>query len=474
MQFAVHNSPPEADPPLAEQFEISMNSPECDVIVVGGGLSGLSAAVDLASRGLSVCVLERNQHLGGRAYSFIDDKTGEEIDNGQHLMMGCYHETRWLLRTIGSDHLATLQPNLHIDFRDPDAGPASLHCPSLPGPFHLLAGLLGLKTLSLLDRLKLLRVGLEIHKHPETIEPSIGGLTVHQWLDSLGQSEANKKRLWNIIAVGSLNGDPKEVSALLFYRVLRAAFLGNRENSSFLIPKVGLSLLFDEPSLRYVQSKAGQVLQSCAAEALIYEGSRVKAVRCSDGVTREARAFVTAIPWYAAANLLPVNESAVSAIDRMTPSAILSIHLWFDRPVMDEDFVALLNSRVQWVFNRSKIQAVSGSAGQALAITVSDANKLVDSENRDLVALAIEDLRRVFPRVDTARVVHSMVLKEKRATFSQRPEVEPFRPSCTTSLENLFLAGDWTNTGYPATIEGAVMSGRKAAEAASQFLMSGK
>jgi zeta-carotene desaturase len=445
-----------------------------DVIVIGGGLSGLSAAVDLASRGFSVCVLERHQHLGGRAYSFADEKTGEEIDNGQHLMMGCYHETRWLLRTIGSEDLATLQPNLHIDFRHPELGAASLHCPSLPGPFHLLVGLLRLKTLSLPERLKLLRIGFEIRKRPESIEPLIASLTVHQWLDSLGQSEKSKKYLWDIIAVGSLNGDPKEVSATLFYRVLRAAFLGGRKHSSLLIPRVGLSRLFDEPAQRYLQSKKGSVVRSCAVEALVHEGSRLNAVRCSDGVTREAGAFVSAVPWYAASNLLPANEAATRAADHMTASAILSINLWFDCPVMDEEFVALLDSRVQWVFNRSKMRGASMSSGQCLALTVSGADRLIDKEARELVALAVEDLRRVFPRVSTARVVHSIVLKEKRATFSQRPDVEPLRPSCTTSLENLFLAGDWTNTGLPATIEGAVASGRKAAVAVSEYLLSGK
>ena len=445
-----------------------------DVIVIGGGLSGLSTAADLASRGLSVIVLERHQHLGGRAYSFIDESTGEEIDNGQHLMMGCYHETRWLLRTVGSDHLATLQPNLHIDFRHPEFGPASLHCPPLPGPFHLLAGLLSLKTLSLSDRLKLLRVGLEIHKSPETIEPSIASLTVHQWLDSLSQSELNKKYLWDIIAVGSLNGDPKDVSALLFYRVLRAAFLGGRENSSFLVPNVGLSRLFDEPICRYVESKKGRVLRGCAVDSLISEGARVKAVRCSDGVNREAAAFVSAVPWYALSGLLPADEPALLAANRMTTSGILSINLWFDVPVMDEDFVALLDSTVQWVFNRSKILSASASSGQCLTLIVSSADRLVDREASELVALAVEDLRRVFPRVGTARVVRSIVLKEKRATFSQRPDVERLRPPCITSMENFFLAGDWTNTGYPATIEGAVMSGRKAAAVASAFLQSGK
>ena len=441
-----------------------------DVIVIGGGLSGLSTAVDLSSQGLSVLILERNQHLGGRSYSFVDEKTGEEIDNGQHLMMGCYHETRWLLRIIGSDDLVTLQPNLHIEFRHPRLGVAALHCPSLPTPFHLLVGLLRLKTLSLADRLRLLRIGLEIRKNPKSVEPSIGARTVHQWLDMLGQSAENKKYLWDIIAVGSLNGDPKEVSALLFYRVLRGAFLGVRENSSLLIPRVGLSQLFDIPAQRYVESKKGEVLRGCAADALIYESSRVIAVRCSDGVTREAKAYVSAVPWHAVSDLLPANEAAMRAAGKMTASAILSINLWFDRPVMDEEFVALLDSSVQWVFNRSKLHGVSMSSGQCIALTVSGASRFVEKEAGELVDLAIEDLRRVFPRVGAAKLVRSVVLKEKRATFSQRPDVEAIRPSCATTMENLFLAGDWTNTGYPATIEGAVMSGRKAAAAVSQFL----
>jgi monoamine oxidase len=251
---------------------------------------------------------------------------------------------------------------------------------------------------------------------------------------------------------------------------LRAAFLGGKENSSLLIPKAGLSKLFDEPALRYVQSKRGEVLRGCAVDELISEGSRVKSVRCSDGSQHEAKAFVCAVPWYAVSHLLAEDEPARRAAERMTASAILSIDLWFDRPVMDEEFDALLDSNVQWVFNRSKILAASSAFGQCLALTVSGADRLIEKDARELVALAVEDLRRVFPRVATSTVVHSIVLKEKRATFSQRPDIEPLRPSSRTSLENLFLAGDWTNTGYPATIEGAVMSGRKAAAHVSEFL----
>jgi hydroxysqualene dehydroxylase len=455
------------------QFEIPMNSPGTDVIIIGGGLSGLSAAVDLSARGCSVLVLERSQHLGGRAYSFVDGKTGEEIDNGQHLMMGCYHQTRWLLETIGSDHLAILQPNLHIDFFHPERGFASLHCPTLPGPFHLLAGLLGLKTLSFGERLRLLRIGLEIHKHPENVEPALAKLTVRQWLVSLGQSEESMKCLWDVIAVGSLNGNPEEVSAVLFYRVLRAAFLGGRENSSLLIPKAGLSALFDRPAVRFIQSNKGNVVIGSPVDKLILDGSIVTGVRTSDGVHHSARSFVSAVPWYAISGLLPGTEAVVPAAQTMTPSGILSIHLWFDVTVMDKDFVALLGSWVQWVFNRSKIHGRTLSSGQWLSVTISGADRFMDKEAQEIVALAVENLKSVCPRVAASTIIHSVVIKEKRATFAQRPEGEALRPSHTTSYNNLFLAGDWTNTGYPATIEGAVMSGRTAAGAASAFLNSG-
>ena len=441
-----------------------------DVIVIGGGLSGLSTAVDLASRGISVLILEQRRHPGGRTYSFADEKTGSIIDNGQHLMMGCYHETRWLLRTIGSEHLAALQPNLHIDFRSPLSGSSTLHCPTLPAPLHLLAGLMKLHSLTLSDRLKLLRVGLEIHKHPEEIERFVTSRTVHQWLDSLGQSEANKKYLWDVIAVGSLNEDPRLASALLFYRVLRAAFLGERENSSFLIPRVGLTQLLNEPSVSYIRSKNGDIQFQCSAEAFVHEHSHVKAVRCSDGVTRSAGAFVSAIPWFNISGLLPAEEPASKAAEALEASPILSINLWFDRVVMDEPFLALLDSSVQWVFNKSNGNDSKESSGQYLSLIVSGARELIDRNAEELVALALKDLAKVLPRIGLARLTHSVVLKEKRATFSPRPGIESLRPSCNTSLRNLFLAGDWTNTGYPASIEGAVMSGRRVAARVAEYL----
>jgi len=445
-----------------------------DVIIIGGGLSGLSAAVDLASRGTSVLVLEARMHLGGRSRSFRDETTGDVVDNGQHLMMGCYKETRRLLQTIGADHLARLQPNLHIDFLHPVKGFSSLSCPPVPAPLHVLAGLLGLKSLSFMDRLKLVRVGLELLRNPARVESKLGALTVDQWLKSLGQPVENRKYLWDVIAIGSLNDDPKVVAALLFYRVLRAAFLGRRQNSSMLLPTVGLSELFVEPSVRYLGSHNSEAKTGCGVEELLCEGSRVVAARCADGVTRGAKAFVVAVPHYAFADLLLASEGLhaekFQTIEAFESSPIVTINLWLDRRVIEQEFVALLDSRVQWIFNRTRMLNLPSRSGQYLSLVISGAGPYVEMEKEEMIDLAMADLRAAVPEARSAKVVHSLVIKEKRATFSPKPGIEKLRPTTETEFENLFLAGDWTATGFPATIEGAVISGKKAATMTERYL----
>ncbi len=459
------------------------------VLVIGGGLSGLSAAVELAGRGYAVPLLEQRQHLGGRTYSFVDEVTGDVVDNGQHLLMGCYHQTRRYLKTIGSEFRAFLQPNLRIEFLHPRRGPATLSCPAWPAPLHLLGGLLGLNSLSWNDRLRLLRVGLELQKDPMRVEPQLSRLTVDEWLTSLGQSPDNKKYLWDVIAIGSLNDDPRTVSALLFYRVLRSAFLGVRENSSLLIPRVGLSELLVDPAVKFLESRGSSIRTGVGVDEMEVREGRVRAVR-SGFETIEVDAVIAAVPYYALDAIAP---GLSTSGEKKSPgeeaafesSPIITINLWFDKPVMEQEFVALLDMRVHWVFNKSRIlqsrdgegrtQKTEGrmqNAGgrQYLSLVISGASGYVEREKEELVQMALEDLRQVFPAMGDATLIHSQVVKEKRATFSPTPGIEALRPSSRTYWENLFLAGDWTNTGYPATIEGAVMSGNEAAQCAAVFL----
>ncbi|MBI4417391.1 MAG: FAD-dependent oxidoreductase [Ignavibacteriales bacterium] len=436
-----------------------------DVLIIGGGISGLSAAVELSSRGASVLLLEQRPHLGGRTYSFKDRKTGDSVDNGQHLLMGCYHETRRYLEIIDSAHLAELQKNLRIDFIHAKKGSAALKCLALPAPLHVLSGLLRLKTLSFANRLKLLRIGTELLAASSVKESELASLTVDQWLEKCGQPEENRKYLWDIIAVGSLNDETSKVSALLFYRVLKAAFLGNRLNASLLVPRVGLSELLVHPAEEYLKQK-GVVIRK-GAEVQKIEGGRdgVMAVVCNRR-REKARSYISAIPYFALQSVLVdsfKSSPSLARLSRFQSSPIITLHLWFDRTVMEQEFVAVLDSTVQWIFNKSALLGIQRK-DQQLSLVISAASKIVNLPKERLVRIALNELSELLPHTREARLVHSLVIKEKRATFSPVPDVISLRPGTRSGIPNLFLAGDWTDTGFPATIEGAVMSGRKAVE----------
>ncbi|HEY6951947.1 MAG TPA: hydroxysqualene dehydroxylase HpnE, partial [Bacteroidota bacterium] len=406
--------------------------------------------------------------LGGRTHSFVDEASGNIVDNGQHLMMGCYRETRSYLKTIGSEQLAPLQHALHIDFLDPLKGPASLQASSFPAPFHVLTGLMQLTNLSLSNRLRLLRVGRELLWSSKEKERLLDTMTVDGWLTSLGQSTENKSYLWDTIAIGSLNDHPNSVSALLFFRVLRAAFMGTREDSCLLIPRTGLSSLLVDPAVKYIADHKGEIRTNTRIQVMRTEDNRIESVRTMAGRHFEATSYVLAVPYFDLPSLLP-DKFELTHLDHFTSTPIVSINLWFDRKVFDGEFSAVLNSDIQWIFNRSQIcpsPNKSGNGTQHLSLVISGAAAYIDLEKDRIVEIALNDLRRVIPAVNAAKLVRSLVIKEKRATFSPKPGMETMRPDCRTKYGNLFLAGDWTNTGLPATIEGAVLSGRTAAKAA--------
>lgn len=436
-----------------------------DVVILGGGLGGLSAAVRLAESGLRVTLVEHRPFLGGRTYSFLDPVTGDVVDNGQHLLLGCYHATRRYLRLIGSDHLAQLQGSLQLKFLRPGQPPSMLRCPPLPAPAHVFVGLLGLRSLSWADRARLFAVGRALLDLDADREHRLDAMTVTEWLTSLGQSPEARKVLWDVLAIGSLNDDPAKVSALLFFRVLRAAFLGRREHSSFLVPRAGLSPLLVDSARRFIESRNGRVLTGVRAAKLVHDGHALREVLCDDGQSLTAGTYVSAVPYYALSNLLGKSSPAPGLdLTRFRSSAIVSVNVWLDREVMTDQLAAMLDTTIHWVFNRS---ALVGSPGkrQHLCAVISGASQLVHLRNEEIVRRTIEDIAAVFPKAKGSVVERALVIKERRATFCPEPGLDRIRPAPQSSFANLFLAGDWTATGYPATIEGAIVSGELAAHA---------
>jgi zeta-carotene desaturase len=434
-----------------------------DVVVIGGGVSGLTAAVDLSSYGFSVLLVEQKQHCGGRTYSFVHKETGDEVDNGQHLMMGCYRSTLKFLTTIGALPAVTIQKNLSVAFQHSERGLFRLQAVSLPAPLNVLVGLLRLKSLTFLQRLSLLRVGVALLFARPDDDTQLQSLTVSEWLAQLHQPEVNKKYLWDILAIGTLNDSPSVVSAALFVKVLQSAFLGRRVNSSMVIPKKGLSSVLVDPAINFLTQNKSTVLTNTGVDRVVIKEGSVVGIVLNSGETVSTRAVVSAVPYFDAPRIFREGTDAPLS-ELQTPgnfvsSAIVTVHLWFDKNFVGEEFVALLDSPIHWVFNKSKMYAKRKGETSYLSLVISGAENFVEKEKEEIVALAVSELSRFYPRCAGAKLIHSFVIKEKRATFSPRVGVERFRPSHTTSVKNLFLAGDWTDTKLPATIEGAAQSG---------------
>jgi hydroxysqualene dehydroxylase len=442
------------------------------IVIIGGGFAGLAAAVDLAEAGRQVLLLERRSFLGGRAYSFKDKVTGDTIDNGQHLMMGCYHNTLSFLKKIGAHDKLKIQANPRVDFLyesgDGVVRCASFKCPPLPAPLHLLGGLANLKTIGWSDRIKALRVGLELRRLNGD-RAGLADITVRQWLNRLGQPERIQRRFWDVVALATLNESPDVASADMFARVLDQAFLHAKRDSALIISKVGLSDLYTEDARMFIESRGGEVMLNADVAQIEFAGNGAAGVVLRNGQRIEAEKIVSAVPHSALARMLA--EESVSAnrsfhqLDRFSFAPIVSINLWFEKTITDLEFAGLLDSPIEWIFNKNAIAGETVGKRQHLALVISGAHEAAMKAKGELIELASGEVARFFPAARRQRPVHAFVVREQEATISHSAGTARLRPRQRTDVSNLFLAGDWTDTGLPATIEGAVWSGQECARA---------
>jgi len=441
-----------------------------DAVVIGAGLAGLSAAVRLAGAGHRVVVLEEAPRLGGRAASFTDKETGERVDNGQHVLFGCYRHTYAFLKHIGTVDRAPLQPRLSLTMASPQGKHARLVCPSLPAPWHLAAGLLRWRALDLADRLSALRLsGLlqDVRRRgaaavADEVRPE---QTVSSWLDEHRQTRRLRDWLWDPLAYAALNQSPDAAAAAPFVRVLGELFGPHRDNAAIGLPTVPLEDLFGYPAAAFIEAAGGVVRTRRAARIVRDDNGAIAHVRAGDSTIRTA-VVVGAVPWHAFGRLwedsVPAPLSAIA--DRaaaMGSAPIVTVNLWLDANVMTEPFMGLVNSPMHWVFDK---RAILRERAAHLSMVASGAEDIARLDNSSLTDLAFGHLRRALPAASARRVVRSVVVREHRATFSLSPG-QPTRPGTLTPLGGFYLAGDWTDTGLPGTIEGAVMSGHSAADA---------
>ena len=442
-----------------------------DAVVIGAGCAGLAAAVRLASRGARVVVVEQAPRLGGRASSFIDRESGETLDNGQHALFGCYRSTYDLLREIGTADRAPLQSTLSLTMvGGPEGRAHTLHCPDLPSPWHLMLGLSLWSAVPLSERAAARHLAHVLESAQRDgavataarVDPT---LTVSQWLDANRQPAQLRRWLWDPLVYAALNQSPDVAAARPFVRVLAEMFGPRADDAAVGLPSVPLESLIPAPAARYVEERGGRVLLRRPAKIAMV-GDRIGHVKVGDTIVR-APAVVSAVPWHAFPALFEENtpaalaEIAANAV-AMLSSPIVTVSLWFAEDVMPRGtaFLGLTDGTMQWFFGR---RAITG-AGTHISAVCSGAVDILREDNTAIIARAEADARRALPATRGVPLTRAVVVREPRATFSLAPHA-PERPDTITPLPGFYLAGDWIDTGLPATIEGAVRTGFAAAGA---------
>lgn len=433
------------------------------VLVIGAGWAGISAAMAAAERGWTVHIVEERPFIGGRSRSFVDKTTGETIDNGQHLMMGCYHSALSILERLETRSFVELQRHLCVPFVDArettilDAG-------RLPGSLGVALGIARLKGLSVASRLKILRLAVKIKLGMVKAD----GWTCSEFLEQHRQTTEGIARFWEPIILATLNSPADKADATLLLAVMNLAFMGSSTDSKLAFPKRGLSELLS-PLPEWLAKRGGFLRTSTRCERLELVGGNVVGAKLSDGSEVIVDAVITAIPHQALKRVEGIDSGLVSKWDSET-SPIISVYLWYSEAWMTSDFAAALGTTIQWIFNRRQISdevdiAVSNANPGHVSLTISAGAEIATHESGQIIDEADAELRLLFPSMKSARLTHGLVIKEKRATPLITPSVIRPRSNALHSLaSNLWIAGDWVDTGLPATIEGAAVSGARAAE----------
>ncbi|MFH1196910.1 MAG: hydroxysqualene dehydroxylase HpnE [bacterium] len=419
------------------------------IVIIGGGFAGLSSAVFLSNKNHTVHLLEASPKLGGRAYSFYNEKYDDVIDNGQHLMMGCYKNSLGFFELIGASKKVIVQKKMKVIFRDRNRKTFSLKSSNNFYPFNLIFALLNYEAVSLKERIEILKLFVKL---PFVSYAKLSQMNLADWLDQNGQSKESRKALWDILCVGTLNTKSQNAAANIFALVLKKVFLNGNKSSLFIIPSVGLSSLYCEPAVEFILQRGGTVTLSEKVIGVVEHDNKLIKIITDK---REITGFdfvISAVPHFQYKKIfnLAHNEDA----DNLEYSPIITMHLWLKENPFHEKFFGMIDSKIHWLFNHEK----------HISLITSDAAELVKLKAEEIFEIYMNELSEYFPEFNRDFVKDYIVLKEKRATFVPSISSKFIREKVISQYKNLILAGDWTNTGLPSTIESAVQSGKLVAD----------
>jgi len=437
------------------------------VTVIGGGVAGMSAACALAEAGFAVRLVERRGYLGGRASSYLHPGVGEVIDNCQHVLFKCCTNVLGFYRRIGvadKMHWTTEMTLIEPGGRRSRLGLFELGPIRLPAPLHSAPSFMNAKAFTLADKAALARA-MRAMMRPEAMVET--GETLGDWLRRHKQTEGAMNRFWRLVIASAINAEIDEISVPYAVKIIREGFLNSAEGGSMGMSTVPLSQLYAGVT-PYLAEHSGSVLLNTSVESAGWDEETLQwTVRTRDGDLL-SDFVVVALPFEGMAKLLPNLPPAEGAdelaaqIERHEHWPICSVHLWFDREITDMDHAVLLDREIHWMYNQSRLQ---GRGGNYIELVVSATRAFAALGREDAIAQALRELGEFFPIVKEAKLEKAALVKEVRATFGVPPGIDGSRPGAVSPWPNLFLAGDWIETGWPSTMESAARSGHLAAEA---------
>lgn len=425
------------------------------VCIIGGGIAGLSASVYLANDGINVTLLEASPKLGGRAYSFFDKTLNKYVDNGQHILASWYCNTLEYLEIIGSSKNIKIQEQLQVTFADKSGKKYEFKCPKLPPPLHLIWGIFRYDAIGFRDKLGIVKL-INAIKHNKIPEEELKSINTTELFKSIGQSNKLTDNFWKPFIIAVFNAEPDETNAWYFAEMIKLGFL-SKGNSRLVLPLKGLNELYINKSVEFLEKKNAHIITGARVKGFQLNNNSIVSLLTENKDELKYDYYISAVPFFEFRNLIgdEIYKNEYKYLDNLKSSPIVNVHLKYEsisgKNIFNHDFVGILNSTIQWVFKIYEDQ---------ICIVISSAKDIAEMDKDDLIEICIDELKQCLPEFKNATFTYSKVIKEMRATFLPDKNSLKARPGNETKIDNFLIAGDWTNTGYPATIEGAVLSAK--------------
>lgn len=448
---------------------------EKPIAIIGAGITGITSAIHLTEYGEKVLLVEARPNIGGRFYSFLDTSSGEWIDNGQHVMVGAYDNFFELLSTLGTNDNLYIPNALQVAFYSSDGKKDVLDTSSFSGKGGLINGLLKMKNISIKSKIEILRFFFKLQLN--LIKSK--NLTANELLQKENQRSDAIYWFWEPLILATMNLSLHSASANLFIQVLKKAFYTSRGKSTLIFSTVPFTELLS-PFKNWIENKRGTLLLNTSVKKIIIENKKAKSIILSNGDIVDVKAVISSVQPYRFIKIVDEQDigiNFVNLLNELEYSSIISIYYWLNKNFLNEDFVALLGTIPQWIFNISNIYKKNSKKGitseieNKIAITISQADTIWDINNQRLSELCWNDIVLALPHSKNTKVLRYKVIRERYATIKANPKAEIIRKRLKDiDVENLILAGDWTNQELPSTLESAAISGKNSAELALSLI----